>query len=121
MSRWYTRPVLFVEDVTRALNFYVGTLGFEKAWHEGDGKGKVSQVGRAGCEIILCEDPKRRERARLFIELSRAGMIEFEREILRRSIPSKKSWWGYDVLELLDPDGNQLLFPFPVDEANHAK
>jgi catechol 2,3-dioxygenase-like lactoylglutathione lyase family enzyme len=114
MNRWYTRPVLFVEDVARAMNFYIETLGFEKVWHEGDGKGKVSQVGRAECEIILCEDPKRQDRGRLFIELSREGVIELQREILERSIPSKKSWWGYDVIELLDPDGNQLLFPLPI-------
>jgi hypothetical protein len=52
-------------------------------------------------------------RARLFIELGREGIGELQREILERSIPSKKSWWGYDVIELLDPDGNQLLFPLP--------
>jgi catechol 2,3-dioxygenase-like lactoylglutathione lyase family enzyme len=113
MNRWYARPVLFVEDVARALNFYVATLSFEKMWHEGNGTGKVSQIGRAECEIILCEEPNRRDRARLFIELSREGIIELQREILERSIPSKKTWWGYDVIELLDPDGNQLLFPLP--------
>src|SRR5229473_776899 len=53
--RWYTRPVLFVADVTRALRFYEGLLGFEKAWHEGDGEGKVCQVNRAECEIIVSE------------------------------------------------------------------
>ena len=34
---WYTRPVLFVADVNRAIRFYVSMLGFEKRWHEGDG------------------------------------------------------------------------------------
>jgi len=34
VHRWYTRPVLFVADVNRALGFYVDTLGFEKRWHE---------------------------------------------------------------------------------------
>src|SRR5271154_3404101 len=56
VHRWYTRPVLFVGDVNRALGFYVDTLGFEKRWHEGNGAGGVCQVDRGECEIILCED-----------------------------------------------------------------
>ncbi len=36
--------MLFVADVKRALRFYVDLLGFEKAWHEDDGNGKVCQV-----------------------------------------------------------------------------
>ncbi len=111
MHRWYTRPVLFVADIRRALRFYVDLLGFEKAWHEGDGTGKVCQVNRAACEIILCEDADRKDKARLFVELSDDGIAELRREIVERSIPSKKSWWGYDVIQIDDPDGNELLFP----------
>ena len=32
VHRWYTRPVLFVADVNRALRFYIDMLGFEKRW-----------------------------------------------------------------------------------------
>jgi catechol 2,3-dioxygenase-like lactoylglutathione lyase family enzyme len=113
MHRWYTRPVLFVSDVNRALHFYTDILGFKKAWHEGNGQGKVCQVDRAGCEIILCEDAGRRDKGRLFVELSRDGVVEFKREIAERSIPNKKSWWGYDVIQIDDPDGNELFFPLP--------
>src|SRR5438094_4991941 len=109
--RWYARPVLFVADIKSALNFYEDLLGFKKAWHEGDGAGTVCQVDRAGCEIILCEDPDRSDRGRLFMELTADGMAELRREIVERSIPSKKSWWGYDVIQIDDPDGNELLFP----------
>jgi catechol 2,3-dioxygenase-like lactoylglutathione lyase family enzyme len=111
--RWYTRPVLFVADVRRALRFYEGLLGFEKAWHEGDGEGKVCQVNRAECEIILCEDPGREDRGRLFVSLIPDGIAQLRRELAERSIPSKKSWWGYDVIRIEDPDGNELLFPLP--------
>lgn len=106
---WYMRPVLFVSDVQRALGFYVGELGFTKKWHEADGKGTVCQVDRAGCEIILCEDAARRDRSRLFLELTRAGVDQLLREIAERSVPTQKSWWGYDVLRIEDPDGNELL------------
>jgi len=111
VHRWYTRPVLFVADVNRALRFYIDGLGFEKRWHEGDGTGKVCQVNRGGCEIILCEDATRRDKARLFVALTAEALTDLRRELVERSVPSKESWWGYDVLQIDDPDGNELLFP----------
>jgi catechol 2,3-dioxygenase-like lactoylglutathione lyase family enzyme len=113
VHRWYARPVLFVADVNRALRFYIDMLGFEKAWHEGDGAGKVCQVNHGECEIILCEDATRKDKARLFIELTMDGLTELRREVIERSVPSRESWWGYDVLQVDDPDGNELLFPTP--------
>ena len=109
--RWYTRPVLFVTDVHLALRFYIDRLGFKKQWHEGDGAGKVCQINRAECEIILCEDATRSDKARLFVELTPDGLAELRREIVERSVPSKTVWWGYDVIQITDPDGNELLFP----------
>lgn len=106
---WYVRPVLFVSDVQRALDFYVGKLGFEKKWHEADGKGTVCQVDRAGCEIILCEDAARHDRGRLFVELTRDGVNQLLQDIAERSVQTQRTWWGYDVLRIEDPDGNELL------------
>src|SRR5436853_7579959 len=80
--RWYTRPVFFVADVNRAVRFYVDVLGFEKAWHAGDGAGKVCQVNHGECEIILCEDATRRDKGRLFIELMAGGVADLRREFL---------------------------------------
>ncbi|MCW5983522.1 MAG: VOC family protein [Bryobacteraceae bacterium] len=116
---WYSRPVLFVSDVHRALRFYIEKLGFEKRWHEGDGKGGVCQVDRGGCEIILCEDAARQDKSRLFVELNRDGVDELRREIAERSVPTQKGWWGYDVIKIVDPDGNELLFP--LDETNDSE
>ena len=113
VHRWYARPVLFVADVNRALRFYVDMLGFEKSWHEGDGAGKVCQVNRSDCEIILCEDATRRDTARLFVELTADGLTDLRRELVERSVPSKETWWGYDTLQIDDPDGNELFFPVP--------
>ena len=112
VHRWYTRPVLFVADVNRALRFYVDMLGFEKSWHEGDGAGGVCQVNHGECEIILCEDAPRKDKARLFIELTADGLTDLRRELVERSVPTKESWWGHDVLQIDDPDGNELLFPY---------
>ena len=109
--KWYTRPVLFVADVNRALRFYIDMLGFKKDWHEGDGAGGVCQVNRAGCEIILCEHATRRDKGRLFVSLTAAGLAALRRDIAEHSVPSEKSWWGMDVVKIVDPDGNELLFP----------
>ena len=111
VQKWYPRPVFFVADINRAIHFYVDMLGFEKAWHSGDGTGTVCQVNRSDCEIILCEDDKRRDRARLFIELNQDGLAELRHEIDERSIPFTTTWWGYDSIRIDDPDGNELLFP----------
>lgn len=115
-QQWYLRPVLFVTDLAAALRFYVDRLGFVKKWHEGDGTGTVCQVDRGGCEIILCQDATRNDHARLFIELNRDGIDELRREIAARAVPADRAWWGYDVIRILDPDGNELLFP--LDDTN---
>jgi catechol 2,3-dioxygenase-like lactoylglutathione lyase family enzyme len=113
IHRWYTRPVFFVTDVNRAARFYVEMLGFEKGWHGGDGAGTVCQVNHGECEIILCEDAARRDRGRLFIELTSEGLADLRREFAERSVPTKETWWGYETLQVDDPDGNELFFPRP--------
>jgi len=111
VHRWYTRPVFFVADVNRSARFYVDMLGFEKGWHSGDGAGTVCQVNHGECEIILCQDATRRDKARLFIELTKEGLADLRRELAERSAPTRETWWGYDSIQVDDPDGNELLFP----------
>lgn len=108
-NAWYARPVFFVTDVHRAAAFYTNKLGFIKRWHEADGKGTVCQVDRGGCEIILSEDATRSDRARLFLELSRKAVDELQAEVKNHAIPTERIWWGYEVLSIKDPDGNELL------------
>ena len=111
VQRWYARPVFFVADLQRAIDFYVDKLGFVKQWHSNDGKGTVCQVNRSDCELILCEDSSRTDKARLFVELTQEGIDELEREIAARSITTEKGWWGYNVIIVKDLDGNELFFP----------
>jgi hypothetical protein len=98
------------------IRFYTDLLGFTKKWHADNGQGTVCQVDRGDCEIILCEAVERRDKGRLFIELNRDGMDELRREILERTVPSQLTWWGYDAIQIVDPDGNEHLFP--LDETN---
>ena len=111
VHRWYTRPVFFVADITRAIRFYVDVLGFEKGWHEGDGRGTVCQVNHGECEIILCEDGTRRDRGRLYVELTAEGIADLRRQFVEHRVSPKERWWGSDTLQVDDPDGNELLFP----------
>lgn len=110
-ERWYARPVFFVSDLSRSLDFYLNRLGFVKKWHDADGAGTVCQVDRDDCEIILCEDVRRLAPARLFIELTPAAHDILCRELATREVPHIRTRWGYDVVQVVDPDGNELLFP----------
>jgi hypothetical protein len=60
---------------------------------------------------MTCQDATRRDKARLFISLTAEGLTELRREVVERSVPSKERWWGYDSIQIDDPDGNELLFP----------
>lgn len=113
MTRWYTRPVFFVADVHRAARFYVDVLGFDKAWHSDDGAGNVCQVSHGECEIILCADEVRRDKSRVFIELTTVAFDALRVDFLQRGVPTKETWWGYDTIQVDDPDGNELFFPKP--------
>lgn len=113
VHRWYPRPVFYVSDIQCAIQFYVDLLGFEKSWHTDDGAGMVCQVNRSDCEIILCQDAARNDKARLFVELTANGIAELRCGMEERSIPHKTTWWGYDTIEIDDPDGNELYFPIP--------
>ena len=99
--------------LNRSARFYIDMLGFEKAWHSGDGTGTVCQVNRSDCEIILCQEVARKDKARLFVELTAEGLADFRRELAERSVPNNKTWWGYDSIQINDPTA-RIAFPFPA-------
>jgi catechol 2,3-dioxygenase-like lactoylglutathione lyase family enzyme len=118
-DRWYSRPVLFVSDLEPSLAFYIGKLGFIEAWRhmDEDGRGGVAQVDRAGTELILTSHwPGKAGSALIFVSLDpdvlAAARIEFE----GRGVEVKDGRWGYELMIVEDPDGNQLYFPYPQDE-----
>ena len=113
VHRWYARPVFFVSDIHRAAAFYIDQLGFTKKWHEAEGQGTVCQVDHGECEIILCQDATRRDKSRLFVELTAEGVRDLRADLAKRAVPTKETWWGYDTLQVDDPDGNELYFPTP--------
>ena len=118
MAKWYTRPVLAVRDATAALRFYSTTLGFKEDWrYEDQGRLRIVQVSRAGCELILSDQwPDDAGRGLLFISLTRADFDQLASEATERGFELKSGSWGYELAIVEDPDGNRLWFPVPSKE-----
>src|SRR6185295_4583267 len=70
-NKWYSRPVLFVADIDRSVDFYVKQLGFTVQWRfVVEGNACVAQVARPGCEFILeSETPDKTGKGVMFISL----------------------------------------------------
>jgi catechol 2,3-dioxygenase-like lactoylglutathione lyase family enzyme len=112
---WYSRPVLFVADVERAIEFYTRLLGFEPGFrYEEDGVALVSEVTREDCTLLLdCQQPAKKGHGRMFISLDPEPFARLKAEFEQRGAPVKKGWWGYELMVVEDPDGNELFFPEP--------
>ncbi len=115
---WYSRPVLFVSDVDRSIGFFVGRLGFAEHWrHADNGKTIVAQVDRSDCELILCsQEPEKTGRGRMFISLDLTVLEEVRSELEGRGVAVEDGRWGYRLMIVRDPDGNELYFPYPSDD-----
>src|ERR1700734_2578935 len=126
MTDWFARPVLHVADVEASLRFYVDRLGFTNPWrYDEDGKAYVAQVDRQGCALILADTwPDKVGKGLMFISLNVepamreaavAALDALRAKLERKGVPVKEGSWGYRILVVDDPDGNQLFFNFPND------
>ena len=115
MGSWYTRPVLAVRDAQAALGFYSARLGCAEDWrYEEEGRLRIVQVSRAGCELILTDQwPDEAGRGLLFVSLEQADYDGLASEAADRGLELKSGWWGYELTVVEDPDGNRLWFPKP--------
>ena len=129
MTDWFARPVLHVKDVEASLRFYVDQLGFTIPWrYDEDGRVFVAQVDRQGCALILCDMwPEKIGKGLMFISLNVepetpeaavAALDALRAELESRGAPVKEGWWGYRLLVVDDPDGNQLFFNYPNETAS---
>ena len=129
MTDWFARPVLHVTDVEASLRFYVNELGFTNPWrYDEDGKVHVAQVDRQGCALILADTwPEKIGKGLLFISLNVepatckaaiAALDELRAELEAKGVPVKQGSWGYRLLVVDDPDGNQLFFNYPNETAS---
>ena len=127
MTDWFARPVLHVTDVDASLRFYVDRLGFANPWRFAEaGKVFVAQVERQGCALILCSQwPQKIGKGLMLISLNVepgeaqiAALDALRAELEAKGAPVKDGWWGYRLLVVDDPDGNQLFFNYPNQPAS---
>jgi uncharacterized glyoxalase superfamily protein PhnB len=122
MANWYARPVFAVRDAAAALGFYSAKLGFSEDWrYEEEGRLRIVQVSREGCELILSDQwPDEAGRGLLFISLETAAFDWLVSEAAERGLDLKSGFWGYDLAVVEDPDGNRLWFPRPSPESTDS-
>ena len=129
VTDWFARPVLHVTDVEASLRFYVDQLGFTNPWrYDEDGKAHVAQVDRQGCAIILAQTwPEKIGKGLIFISLNVepatpqaaiAALDALRAELEAQGVSVKDGSWGYRLLVVDDPDGNQLFFNYPAESAS---
>jgi uncharacterized glyoxalase superfamily protein PhnB len=128
MTEWFARPIFHVTDVEASLRFYVNQLGFTNPWrYDENGKVFVAQVERQGCAIILSNQwPEKIGKGLIFISLNvepptheaaTVALDELRAELEAKGAPVKDGSWGYRLLVVDDPDGNQLFFNYPNETA----
>ena len=129
MTDWFARPVLHVTDVEASLRFYVDRLGFTSPWrYDEDGRVRVAQVDRQGCAFILADMwPEKIGKGLLFISLNVepathqaavAAVDALRAELEAKGVLVKEGSWGYRLLVVDDPDGNQLFFNYPSETSS---
>jgi uncharacterized glyoxalase superfamily protein PhnB len=118
-----------VADVEASLGFYVNRLGFTSPWRfDDEGRTRVAQVDRQGCALILSDQwPEKIGKGLMFISLNVepetheaavAALDALRAELNGRGVPVKEGSWGYRLLVIDDPDGNQLFFNYPNETAS---
>src|ERR1700733_1285392 len=126
---WFARPILNVADVEASLLFYVDQLGFASPWrYDEDGRAHVAQVDRQGCALILADTwPEKVGKGLMFISLNVepptreaavAALDALRAELEAKGVPVKDGSWGFRLLVVDDPDGNQLFFNYPAETAS---
>ena len=124
MTDWFARPVLHVTDVAASLRFYVDRLGFTSPWQFAEaGEPFVAQVDRQGCALILASQwPQKVGKGLVFVSLNVepdtraaevAALDALRAELAGRGVAVQDGSWGYRLLVVDDPDGNQLYFNYP--------
>jgi catechol 2,3-dioxygenase-like lactoylglutathione lyase family enzyme len=126
MTDWFARPVLHVTEVEASVRFYVDRLGFTSPWRYDEGpRARVAQVERQGCALILADTwPEKIGKGLIFISLNVepeaqvATLDALRAELGAKGVPVKEGSWGYRLLVVDDPDGNQLFFNYPNETAS---
>jgi len=110
-----SQPILRVEDMKRAVEFYVEKLGFKNANWGGD---EFTSVNRDNARIYLCLKDQGLGKAWIWIGVE--DVVLLREEIAGRGVkigmePTNFSW--AKEMHVEDPDGNVIRFGSDSDEA----
>ena len=117
------------DRVEASLRFYVNRLRFTSPWrYDEDGRARVAQVDWQGCALILADTwPEKVGKGLMFISLNVepatreaaiAALDALRAELEARGVLVKEGSWGYRLLVVDDPDGNQIFFNYPSETAS---
>lgn len=112
-------PILPVDDLGRAKEFYASKLGFEVLFEASDdGKSGIMGLARGTIQITVdCPMDGHGRNACVSLEVESADSYfdEWNRrvEVLR---PPKDEAWGARTFDLLDPFGNTIFVMGPINE-----
>jgi len=75
-------------------------------------------VARPGCELILTAQwPDKAGKGLMFISLDAEVLDALRSELEGRGVDVKDGHWGYRLMVIADPDGNEFYFPYEGIEA----
>lgn len=120
-----TIPILRVSAEAPALAYYVDFLGFTLDFG-GPAGGPAGgpffgQVIRADTTLQLMEEPGRRAGTVVAVNLDGVDALHAELAGRRGDVPDvEEVFWGYRILFLTDPFGNEMRFCEPVDAEQRA-
>jgi len=101
-----SQPILRVEDMQRALQFYVGKLGFKNAdWSTDDFAG----IERDGASMYLCRGGQGKGGAWVWLGVEDARKLHGQLEAagVKIKLPPTNYPWALEF-QIEDPDGNVL-------------
>ena len=110
-------PILPVEDLDVAKEFYVGRLGFGIRFeHHGDGRDGLLGVERGSIELTLdcpMTGHGREACVSLVVDSADAYYDEWRARVeIRR--PPKNEYWGARTFDVIDPFGNTIFVMGPT-------
>jgi hypothetical protein len=81
-----------------------------------EGKAWVAQVERQGCALIFSSQwPDKVGKGLMFISLDVEVLNALRAELEGSGVDVKDGRWGYRLMVIVDPDSNELYFPYPAD------
>lgn len=117
-------PVLGVQSMEKAIDFYVHWLGFQldNEWEEAPGEPKIAWVSREGIEIVLNEDPDTPSNVWLNIKVADARALADEWNGRRPGAVEVISEAPYEfpVICIDDPFGNFIHIQEPLSKEEEA-